>query len=65
MDDDQGSRRPLLNLGEWVDPQGVNLTLCVAHECDPDEQYSVQAIVIFQGASLCREHLERLMPGSK
>jgi hypothetical protein len=58
MEDNQAPRRPLLNDQEWCSPQGMNLSLCVAHELDPDEQYSVQAIVVFQGDSLCREHLE-------
>lgn len=49
--------RPLMNVGERTDPQGMNLQLCVAHELDPDEQYSVQAIVVVQGYSLCRKHL--------
>jgi len=50
--------RPLQDLREYIDRQGTNLQLCVAHELDANAQYSVQAIVIYNGASLCREHLE-------
>lgn len=54
---EQPELRPLMDLGEYRDPQGMNLQLCVAHELDPDEKYSVQAIVVVQGYSLCRKHL--------
>ena len=51
--------RPLQDRREYVDPQGLNLQLCVDHELDSTDKYSVQAIVIYRGSSLCREHLER------
>jgi hypothetical protein len=50
--------KPLATVEENRDPQGRNIQLCVAHELDTSEQYSVQAIVVYKGMSLCREHLE-------
>jgi hypothetical protein len=38
-------------------PNGMNLTLCVAHEMDPGEMYSAQASSILFGMSLCSRHL--------
>jgi hypothetical protein len=56
--------KPLAEAPEYQDPQGMNLQLCVMHELNPEEQYSVQAIVVYHGSSLCREHLERLQQKS-
>lgn len=52
--------RPLQDLREYVNPQGINLQLCVLHELNLEGTYSVQAIGVFNGFSVCREHLIRL-----
>lgn len=43
----------------WTSSLGVHLTLCVLCELVPNSKESTQAIVVYHGNSLCREHLEQ------
>ena len=53
-----GFKRPLQqNRDEYQDRYGNVLQLCVAHELDDEATVSVQAVGVYQGHSLCREHL--------
>lgn len=42
---------------EWMSSTGQVIQLCVAHELDDEATESVRAIGVYEGFSLCREHL--------
>ena len=44
--------------GEWLNPNGQTIQLCIVEEIDPALDYSVAAIAVIGGLSLCRHHFD-------